>query len=138
MRPELIRSTMSAASAESGEAEAVAESAIEAMSALFKELNPLVGTLATQALYRRALHLARSSFEHPGVERTTSLDEQLVQLRRELAARAPADAARAGAALRRAFADLLVSLIGRPLTHRLLRSAWGLSSAETYLEEQAP
>lgn len=117
--------------------QAVAAATVRALASLFAQLTPLVGALATQALYRRALHLAGSSFERPGAE-ATSLDQQLDRLGRDLAARAPADAQRAGDALLRAFVGLLVSLIGAPLTHRMVRSAWGARLAESFIEEKTP
>ena len=134
MRPELIRSTVGGASAAGG-ASAVATANTEALLALFEQLESLVGILATQALYRRALHLADASFERTPPEPACPLAEQLARLHHDLSARTPAEAARAAAALRRAFAGLLVSLIGRALTHRLLSSAWGHARAETCLQE---
>lgn len=136
MRPELSGSENERTAAHSVETDAVAASTVHALASLFAELKPLVGVLATQALYRRALHLARSSFSRPGAE-APSLDEQLERLRQELASGTHADALRGSEALLHAFVDLLVSLIGGPLTFRLLRSAWGVRSAETYSKEPA-
>lgn len=136
MRHDMTGSANDEAGADGAETAAVAASTIRALTSLFEELKPLVGVLATQALYRRALHLARASVLLPGNE-APSLDEQLERLRHELDNCAHADALRSSEALLHAFVDLLVSLIGRPLTFRLVRSAWGARAAETYIEERA-
>lgn len=137
MRHDLTGSANDEAGADGAETAAIAASTVRALTSLFAELKPLVGALATQALYRRALHLARASFALPGAE-APSLDEQLERLRKDLAGNAHVDdARRSSEALLHAFVDLLVSLIGGSLTFRLLRSAWGASSAETYLKEPA-
>jgi len=92
---------------------------------LLAELKPLVGELALRALYVRSLHLARSSFERPGTGELQSPDELLAPLHRDLLSRAPTESRGAAEALLLALANLLVSLIGEPLTDRLLHKAWG-------------
>ena len=89
------------------------------------ELGLLVGESATRALYVRALHLAKSSFERPA-DTSDSINDLLSPLARDLGAREPADAKAAAAELLSAFVGLLVSLIGEPLTHRLQQTAWGI------------
>ncbi|KQM78169.1 hypothetical protein [Xylophilus sp. Leaf220] len=64
--------------------------------------------------------------------------EQLACLREDLGRLDLAEARAISAALLTTFADLLTSLIGEPLTNRLLRSAWNLPPAGTApIEEKA-
>lgn len=102
-----------------------AEASARALDALFSELEPFVGVEGTRALLARCVHLTRSTFQWPSAGQLMPRDDLLRVFREHLAATGPADARRAGEALLNAFADLLVSLIGEPLTLRLLQSAWG-------------
>ena len=125
MRSEMIQSALSEGAAEGADSTIVAGAAIRALTSLIAELKPLVGELAMRALYVRSLHLARASFERPSAAEPGSPDELLAPLHRDLMSRAPADAQGAAKALLLALADLLVSLIGEPLTNRLMHKAWG-------------
>ena len=110
------------------DADAVAAATVRAVESLMGELKPLVGGLATFALYARSLHLANASFERPDPA-LQKLQEDLIPLRNDLSARSLEDSRTASHALLRALVDLLASLIGQSLTDRLLRSAWGNSNA---------
>jgi len=125
MRSEMIQSALRAGAAEGADSKTVASATVRALTLLLAELKPLVGELALRALYVRSLHLARSSFERPSAAHLESPDELLAPLHRDLVTRAPAQARGAAEALLLALANLLVSLIGGPLTDRLLHKAWG-------------
>ncbi len=125
MRSKTIRSALGQEGLEGADSEIVAAATVRALTLLLAELKPLVGELALRALYVRSLHLARSSFERPGAGDPEYPDELLAPLHRDLVARAPAEALGAAEALLLALVDLLVSLIGEPLTDRLLHKAWG-------------
>ncbi len=125
MRSEMIQSALGAGAAEGAESKVVAGATVRTLTLLLAELKPLVGELALRALYVRSLHLARSSFERPSAADLESPDELLAPLHRDLVSRAPAEARGAAEALLLALANLLVSLIGEPLTDRLLHKAWG-------------
>ncbi len=125
MRGEMIQSALGEGAAEGVDSKTVAGAAVQALTLLFVELKPLVGQLALRALYVRSLHLAHSSFERPSTGDPGPSDELLAPLHRDLLSRAPAEARGAAEALLLALADLLVSLIGEPLTDRLLHKAWG-------------
>ena len=115
------------------DADAVAAATVRAVESLMGELKPLVGRLATLALYTRSLHLANASFARP--DPTLKPEDDLASLRTDLLRRSPEDARRASHALLRALVDLLVSLIGQSLTDRMLRSAWGISNDERPTKE---
>ena len=125
MRSEMIHSVLGERAVEGADSKAVAGVAVRALTLLFVELKPLVGELALRALYVRSLHLARSSFERPGAGDLKSTDDLLAPLHQDLVMRAPVQARVAAEALLLALTDLLVSLIGEPLTDRLLHKAWG-------------
>jgi len=119
----MIHGALGEGSAEAADPTNVAAAAVQALTLLLAELQPLIGLLALRALYVRSLHLAQASFERPGKE-LESAAELLAQLHRDLVSRDPAQAWGAAVALLLALANLLVSLIGEPLTDRLLHKAW--------------
>ena len=130
MQHELIEHALGAGAARDAEALVVATSTVGAVRLLLRELKPVIGELAACALYARSLHLAKASFP-----RATPLpkthDELLAPLHKELTSRSSIEAQRGSRALLNALVDLLVSLIGEPLTHKLLRKAWAGADAPT-------
>ncbi len=134
MRDNMIKRALSECAVDA-DSPAIAAAAVGALTRLLGQLKPLVGELAWRALYVRSLHLARSSFTKPDADVTLPGD-LLSSLQRDLSTRVPAEARGAAEALLLALADLLVSLIGEPLTVRLLHKAWDMSAAETSSEEK--
>ena len=125
MRKDVIQSALDEGAAEGADSKTVAGATVRALTLLLAELKPLVGEIALRALYVRSLHMARSSFERPSAGELESPNELLAPLHRDLVSRAAAEARGAAEALLFALANLLVSLIGEPLTDRLLHKAWG-------------
>ncbi|MBA3772893.1 MAG: hypothetical protein H0X13_10515 [Ramlibacter sp.] len=107
-----------------GEADTVADATVQALQALIAELAMLIGNDAVRALYLRALHVSLLFFDRTAPA-NQPLDALLADLRRSLTNHQPADARRAAQALLESLVTLLVSLIGQPLTLRLVTSAWG-------------
>ncbi|MEO6407167.1 MAG: hypothetical protein ABIO45_00230 [Burkholderiaceae bacterium] len=103
----------------------VAAACVRALDALFSELEPLVGVTGTRALYLRCLYLTRESVGWPVTPDGATREALLTSLGEHIEARDDSAARRASETLLTAFADLLISLIGEPLTLRLLQSAWG-------------
>lgn len=103
----------------------VSTSTVSAVRLLLRELQPLVGELAAAALYRRSVHLARSSFQRAPDDALTQ-DDLLTPLQHDLGSRSAAEAQKGSRALLNSFVDLLASLIGESFTLRLLRKAWGV------------
>lgn len=86
---------------------------------------PLISSSGVEALWGRAFDLARREYpaeEHTGDSRTT--DEPFGQVTLWLERQIPAAATDAAAAMFAAFAQLLTTLIGEPLTMRYLEKAW--------------
>lgn len=123
MRSEMIQSALGEGALEGADSTTVAGATVQALTLLFAKLQPLIGNLALRALYVRSLHLAHSSFDRPGTDLESPV-ELLTRLHRDLMSRGPDEARDAAMALLVALADLLVSLIGGPLTDRLLHKAW--------------
>ncbi|MEJ8859389.1 hypothetical protein WKW79_32805 [Variovorax robiniae] len=125
MRQQIIAKALAELAGDGANPAAVADATVGALRLLHTELGSLIGSQATGALYARSLHLTRSSFQWLNQPAPDPPEAGLSTLRSDLSLRDPTEAREAGEAILLAFADLLVSLIGEPLTHRLLQSAWG-------------
>ena len=138
MRQELIQNALPAPTDPVSSAPLVAEAVVRALGHLMDELEPLVGMHGASALFGRSVHLVRRKHAAALTPAKGTRDEQLACLRDELARLDIAEARTISAALLTNFADLLTSLIGEPLTNRLLRSAWNLPPADAVpIEEKA-
>jgi len=114
------------------DAASVATAARRSFDELARVLAPLIGQAGVDALAARAVHLARR--EYPWLEETRDgerAEGPFVHVSMSLDHQEPALAADAAAAVLAAFTGLLVTMIGEPLTARLVRQAWpdGLSDA---------
>lgn len=107
-----------------GEADTVANATVKALQSLFADLAMLIGNNAVLALYLRTLHVSLLFFDGTA-KANQPLDALMAELRQNLANQQPADARSAAQALLESMVALLVSLIGQPLTLRLVTSAWG-------------
>ena len=125
MQREFITQALDRAATSQAGSGVVAAACIRALDALFSELEPLVGVTGARALYLRCLYLTRESVGWPVAPDGVARDALLANLAEHIEARHADAARRASETLLTAFADLLVSLIGEPLTLRLLQSAWG-------------
>ena len=108
---------------EGATAEALAAGAMETWQGVEAALVPLVGGRGFAALVGRSLHLVRQSHGWLPVAPAAAPSAQglFVSLRAALAAQPPGQAAAAHAAMIEAFCGVLASLIGGPLTERVLR-----------------
>ncbi len=103
----------------------IAEQVLARCAGVEHALLPIIGQRGVAALYRRALHLTRSAcpWLPPDAEGVPSAID-LSPLRAALLQQSPSDAALGGASLLANYHQLLASLVGQPLTERLLRSVW--------------
>ena len=103
-------------------------------------LSPIVGERGVQMLFQRSVHLTVGRF--PWLAPLREAGVRVADVGRLEAALAPPSGAEAEAAkeaLLRAFYDLLASLIGAPLTERLLPAvAAQLSGAPAAPQDTAP
>jgi len=88
-------------------------------------LSPVLGSRGVAALYRRSLHVTGAA--HPWLARLNECaggELDLAALESVFAQQSVVDATAGGNALLQTFYQLLASLIGAPLTERMLRSVW--------------
>ena len=114
------------------DAASVALAARRCFEQLARVLTPLIGQVGIDALAARAVHLAQR--EYPWLADTRDREHAegpLVQVSMSLEHHEPALATEAAAAVLATFTGLLVTMIGEPLTGRLMRQAWpdGFSDA---------
>lgn len=120
--------TLRARVGESVDPARVADVLVTIMREVETALGPVIGVRGVALLYRRSLYLtpklhsllAITPDEARGLP--TSLD--FGALRSLLAQHSVADSIRDGSALLQTLYDLLVTLVGLPLTERLLRPVW--------------
>ena len=113
------------AMAHESHAAAVATAAVAVWRNVSDVLSPIIGHSGFAALFKRSVYLASSTY--PALARATELsaDAALFSALHEVLAQLPsADAARANGALLQTFQDVLDTLIGGPLTARLLQPIW--------------
>lgn len=103
-------------------------------------LQPIVGRRGVAALFTRTLHVASARYpwlaplKASGDEATADL----AQLTALFATQPPALCKDAGNAMFVSFRDLLVTLIGAPLSERLLHTAWSTSSSAASAQDPTP
>lgn len=89
------------------------------------QLEPVIGVRGVDVLLDRALHLTSKKF--PWLVHTTLSEvgvDPVTRLQSRFVNRDATEAAEAGGALLVTFTELLSSLIGEPLTERLLATVW--------------
>ena len=119
-----VRAALLAMASEGEHAGQVSEAALATWRRVEAELSPVLGAAGVAALYRRSLSRARA--EGPALAEVydaTAYAKGTEPLRHVLANLSHADAVVASRALIQAFCELLVDLIGAPLTERLLEPA---------------
>ena len=124
-------------------ADAGVEQIVDAIMAVWRELedalSPIIGQRGVAALFNRSLKLASAT--HPWLTAGPggALDAvDPAALRNALLQQPAAAAAAGGAALFQSFHDLLSSLVGAPLTHRLLRSVWPPTTGAAPAQDPSP
>jgi hypothetical protein len=114
--------------------EELAAAARRAYEDLARVSAPLIGHVGIAALIARALHLAQR--DYPWLKAASDshdANEPFASVIISLSGQNPATATEGAAAVFAAFAELLVTFIGEPLTAGLLRKAWpeAFSGAQT-------
>jgi len=119
------------------DAAALAAAARRAYDELTGVLAPLIGHVGIDALIGRAVHLAQR--EYPWLAKTADPDQTegpFTDVSISLAQQDSLLATEAGAAVLATFTGLLVTLIGEPLTARLIRQAWPDGFSDSSTEER--
>jgi len=116
----------------------VALAAIKQWRQMAERLEPVIGARGVDALFGRALHLTTRRFPwlatHAALGNSADALEQLAARFESQQASVAADA---GDVLLRTFTELLVNMIGEPLTGRLLGALWKQDTPHARLERQA-
>jgi len=110
-----------------------ADEAIDLWERLARQLVAIVGDSGFESLYLRSLSLSSAAFPWLAGSSTVAPDSasRFDNLRASLEAQSAAQAREASKLLMLTFTDLLASLIGEPLTARILDSAWGPDTQAT-------
>ncbi len=93
------------------------------------QLIALVGEDGFNSLYTRSVFLSQSTF--PWLAESSLplwTDHRFANLKTSLDGQMPAQAVKASSLLLITFTDILASLIGEPLTARVLKTAWGVEA----------
>ena len=89
------------------------------------QLEPVIGVRGVNVLLERALHLTSKDFPEIAQTRPSdAIEDRLNQWQARFSQCDAKEAAEASCALLVTFTELLASLIGGPLTERLLASVW--------------
>jgi DNA-binding GntR family transcriptional regulator len=101
-------------------------------------LQPIIGDKGVAALFDRSLGLSAAAFPWLAQGPAGGLaGADPAALKALLAAQPASEAVAGGNALLQSFHELLASLVGRPLTDRLLRSVWAHSRGIPTHEDHA-
>lgn len=134
LAPEMVRQTLTRRAGDGATSDAIGEAAIRTWSGVVIHLAPIIGERGVGSLYARSVHLTRANYpwlasgpmSSPMTQPISRVSQQtdgpFTDLRVSLAQRDPAEASNASSALLDTFLELLATLIGEPLTARLLRS----------------
>jgi len=124
-------------------ADAGVEHVADAVAGIWREieqaLTPIIGARGVAALFNRSLKLVSDTHPWLAAARGGALDAVDAAALRAALLQQPADVAAAGgAALFQSFHDLLASLVGAPLTQRLLRAVWAPSTSLPPARDPSP
>lgn len=122
---EAIRKTLADRAGEAPDAYAVAEAAIGIWLQMSGLLAPVIGAQGVEVLFRRSLRLTGNAFPWLAITGDSQDSSALLaNIQARLAGRAVIEATEGGYTLLVTFVELLTSLIGEPLTGRMLKPVW--------------
>jgi len=124
-------------------ADADTDQVVDAIMAIWREseiaLSPIIGHRGVAALFHRSLNLVSAMHPWLAAGHGGALDAADPSALKAALLQQPAAAAAAGgAALFQSFHDLLATLVGAPLTNRLLHSVWAPSKGDTPAQDLLP
>ncbi|WP_348008537.1 hypothetical protein [Rhodoferax sp.] len=120
-----IQGTLTQRAGGAPDASAVVDAVTRTWQFMAAQLEPVIGERGVGVLLDRALHLVGKKF--PWLAQAGPLErgvDSLAHLQARFSSRNAQEAAEAGCALLVTFTELLATLIGEPLTERLLASVW--------------
>jgi hypothetical protein len=133
-----IQSTIADLAAISSDVEGVAALAASTWREIHSVLSSIIGPGGVAALYQRSLYVTRAAYPCLGAVREDALrSADFAALQVVLSQQTIEQAVAANAAVLQTFCDLLASLVGVPLTERLLRSVRNLPSGGPAVQESS-
>ena len=138
IRREAIRRTLEQRAGGAPDAAAIAKATIGIWHQVADRLAPVIGVQGVNVLFSRSLHLTSATFQwlvNAGDRGSNAA--QLTTLEARLAGCKPEDSAEASYALLVTFTELLTTLVGAPLTGRLLSPVWEPQSSAPEREAQS-
>jgi hypothetical protein len=124
MRIKLIQRTLAQVTGGSPNSSTVAKGTLNTWDRVAGCLSPVIGARGVDALFNRSLLLTSTDFPWLSAGGPKDGADPLANIRMCLEARDPTSAAAASLALLVSFTNLLESLIGEPLTERILGPVW--------------
>jgi hypothetical protein len=122
---EAIRKTLAHRAGEFRDASIVAGATISIWNEIAALLEPVIGRRGVDVIFRRSLYLVSKDFALLALnDKNEDNSALLANLNARLASLYTENAAEAGYILLLTFTELLTTLIGEPLTERLLHSVW--------------
>lgn len=122
---EQVRATLEQRMGGAPDASLVADATVNLWRDVAARLTPIIGTGGVDAIFGRALHLSGIQLpSHLMPRETEASHAALACLGRHLESHDAATGAEASVSLFVNFSELLVTLIGEPLTDRLLSPVW--------------
>jgi len=104
----------------------VADAAIGLWEQMATQIISIVGEDGFNSLYARSIFLAQPKFPWLAANSLSpQTDQRFAELKKRLEGQTPSQAREANSLLLLTFTGILATLIGEPLTIRILRSAWG-------------
>jgi len=136
-RREVMQKSLAQRAGPSPDAHAVAAAATSTWQQVAGQIGPVIGVHGFDVLFGRSLHLATATFPWLSPARdVANATALLASVTACLEAADAATAAEASLALLVTFAEVLATLIGEPLTERLLSPVW-LAAAQASQREIA-
>jgi hypothetical protein len=135
MPEETIKRAIAQRAGNSSDPGQIALAVSRSLSLLYDELTLVVGAEAAAALCAHAVHCTRPTVGWTMPPAAAFSDSTFSALRDDLSARTPETALHAGQSLLFALTDHLISLIGWPVTRRMLHAAWSTPDASQTSQE---
>ncbi|MDP3878108.1 MAG: hypothetical protein Q8Q50_14110 [Methylobacter sp.] len=110
--------------------ENVADAALNLWTQMATQIISIIGESGFDSLYARSAFLTQSTFPWFATASPSSSTQRFASLKTSFEQQTPAQASEANHLLLMTFTDILASLIGEPLTTRILRSAWGVDASD--------
>lgn len=116
--------------------ETIVDTSINLWAQLATQIISIVGDSGFNALYTRSLFLAQPTYPWLAAHASSSpTGQRFAELRISFETQTPEVARAANCLLLITFTDILISLIGEPLTTRIFSSAWGKHAQESASKE---